>query len=229
VLDARTSAKDPAPVATGHGKQQRSLATREQLVDAARRIFARDGFELARLEDIAAAAGKTRGAFYAHFRDKEDVFFAIFEEDKARDRAQIGLRLGDASSRQERIEALARYLATLVKDRRRMLLNLEFKMYAIRHPHKQKRLADLHAAMCTGCGDTSIDHLLPELRQSDPAFRRAQPAQFGALIDGLALNRLFDAASLDGELVLRYLRAGLESILDDTDPKVSDSQRKPIS
>jgi AcrR family transcriptional regulator len=222
VLDARTSAEKPAaPVATGHGKQQRSLATREQLVDAARRIFARDGFDLARLEDIAAAAGKTRGAFYAHFRDKEDVFFAIFEEDKARDRAQIGLHLGDASSRQERLEVLAHYLSTLIKDRRRMLLNLEFKMYAIRHPHKQKRLADLHRAMCTGCGDTSIDHLLPELRQSDPALRRAQTAQFGALIDGLALNRLFDAASLDPEMLLRHLRAGLDSILDNPDPEAN--------
>ena len=180
--DAKISAQDPVrPVAPGHGKQQRSLATREQLVDAARRIFARDGFELARLEEIAAAAGKTRGAFYAHFRDKEDVFFAIFGEDKARDRAQIRLSLGEASSREERIEIMARYLATLVKDRQRMLLNLEFKMYAIRHPHKQKRLADLHAIMCTGSGDTNIDYLLPELRQSDPAFRRAQTAQFGAL------------------------------------------------
>jgi len=229
VLDARTSAENPvAPGANGHGKQQRSLATREQLVDAARRIFARDGFELARLEDIAAAAGKTRGAFYAHFRDKEDAFFAIFEEDKARDRAQIGLRLGDATSRQERIEVLARYLATLLKDRRRMLLNLEFKMYAIRHPHKQKRLADLQVAMCTGCGDTNIDHLLPELGQSDPAFRRAQSAQFSALIDGLALNRLFDTASLDPELLLRHLRAGLDLILEQPDPQ-ADLQRSQAS
>jgi AcrR family transcriptional regulator len=230
VPDAKTSAENPAaPVATVHGKRSRSLATREQLVDAARDIFARDGFELARLEEIAAAAGKTRGAFYAHFRDKEDVFFAIFEEDKARDRAQISLRLSNASSRQERIEILARYLATLIKDRRRMLLNLEFKMYAIRHPHKQKRLADLHTAMCTGCGETNIDYLLPELRQSDPAFRRAQSAQFGALIDGLALNRLFDAASLDPELVLRHLRAGLDSILDNPDPHANEALNTPIS
>ena len=218
--DAKTSAKKLVEVAaTGRSKQQRSLATREQLVDAALQIFARDGFDLARLEDIAAAAGKTRGAFYAHFQDKEDVFFAIFEEDKARDQVQIRSRLSAASSRQERIEILAHYLSTLIRDRRRMLLNLEFKMYAIRHPHKQKRLADLHAAMCTGHGDTSIDNLVPELRHSDPAFRRAQAAQFGALMDGLALNRLFDAVSLDPELVLRHLRAGIDTILDQPNPQ----------
>jgi AcrR family transcriptional regulator len=219
VHDAKTSAEESVDIAgTGRSKQQRSLATREQLVDAARNIFARDGFDLARLEDIAAAAGKTRGAFYAHFQDKEDVFFAIFEEDKARDRAQISTRLSAASSRQDRIEILARHLFTLLKDRRRMLLNLEFKMYAIRHPHKQKRLADLHVAMCTGYGETNIDYLVPELRQGDPAFRRAQAAQFGALLDGLALNRLFDAVSLDPDLVMRHLRVGIDTILDEPNP-----------
>ncbi len=72
----------------GHGqapKQERSRATRAQLIAAAREIFARDGYEMARLEDIAAAAGKTRGAFYAHFEDKEQLFFAIFEDDLTQD------------------------------------------------------------------------------------------------------------------------------------------------
>jgi len=81
----RTTLSRSAVRALGGEKQERSLVTRQELIDAARRIFARDGFEVARLQDIAAAAGKTRGAFYAHFQDKEDVFFAIFEQDIARD------------------------------------------------------------------------------------------------------------------------------------------------
>ena len=64
---------DPSSAA---GKQRRALETRQQLISAARTIFARDGFAEARLEEIAAEAGKTRGAFYAHFRDKEDVLFS---------------------------------------------------------------------------------------------------------------------------------------------------------
>ncbi len=221
MLDAKTSGESlPPPVVILRSKQQRSYATREQLVDAARGIFARDGFELARLEDIAAAAGKTRGAFYAHFRDKEDVFFAIFEEDMERDQAEIRRGLSTASSREERIEVLVQHLAELLKDPRRMLLNLEFKMYAIRRPHTQKRLADLVAAMCLCCAETGIDQLLPELRHSDPKIKRAQAAQFGALLDGLAINRLFDPASLDPELMLRHLRAGADAILDRPDSRI---------
>src|SRR5580658_3485401 len=61
--------------------QQRTEATRRALLDAARRIFARDGFEAARIEEIAGATGHTRGAFYAHFSSKEDLFFALLEQD----------------------------------------------------------------------------------------------------------------------------------------------------
>ena len=212
--DAETFAGNGEELVAALSKQQRSRATRKQLVDAARGIFARHGFELARLEDIAVAAGKTRGAFYAHFRDKEDVFFAIFEEDMARDRERILPPLSAATSRQERAEVLVEHLAALLNDRRRMLLNLEFKAYAIRHPRRTKRLANLVSAMCLCCAETGIDYLVPELRHEDPAIKRAQAAQFGALIDGLAINRLFDPSSLDADRILYQLRAGVKAILD---------------
>ncbi|MDR3727840.1 MAG: TetR/AcrR family transcriptional regulator [Terracidiphilus sp.] len=225
--DSKTSAEVCDYVFGCFSKQQRARATRKQLVDAAREIFARDGFELARLEDIAAAAGKTRGAFYAHFRDKEDVFFAIFEENMAHDQERITPSLSAATTRQERVEVLVQHLAALLNDRRRMLLNLEFKAYAIRHPHRQKRLADLVSAMCLCCAETGIDYLVPELRHKDDAIKHAQAAQFGALIDGLAINKLFDPNSLAPERVLQYLRAGVESILDSSPPETSSDREKP--
>ncbi len=212
--DAKTSAEICEYLAGHFGKQQRARATRKQLVDAAREIFARDGYELARLEDIAAAAGKTRGAFYAHFHDKEDVFFAIFEEDMARDQERIRRPLSAATSREERVEILVRHLAAMLGDRPRMLLNLEFKGYAIRHPQRQKRFSDLISAMCLCCGETGIDYLIPELSHKDPVVKRAQAAQFGALVDGLAVNHLFNPASLDSKQVLELLRTGVEAILN---------------
>src|SRR5579862_4390803 len=83
---ARAAAHGASPAAKDHANkhQQRTAATRRGLLDAARRIFARDGFEACRIEDIAAAAGHTRGAFYAHFSAKEDLFFAIFEREAGR-------------------------------------------------------------------------------------------------------------------------------------------------
>ena len=59
--------------------QQRTEQTRRKLLEAGLRIFVRDGFEAARIEDIAAAAGHTRGAFYANFETKEDLTYALID------------------------------------------------------------------------------------------------------------------------------------------------------
>lgn len=194
-------------------RQDRAIVTRKDLTDAARKVFARVGFELARVEDIAAAAGKTRGAFYANFKDKEDVFFAIFEEDLAHDWAQVGLHLTEASTPEDRIRALALHLSEVIKDRRRMQLVLEFKQYAIRHPRKQKRLAQLHFAMCRRCVETDLNALIPEFACAQQEQKRAQSAQIGAILDGLALNCMFNGGSLSEEQVLRLLRANLRVAL----------------
>jgi AcrR family transcriptional regulator len=54
--------------------------TRRTLLDTARRIFTRDGFQATRTEEIVEESGLTRGALYHHFRDKEDLFRAVHEE-----------------------------------------------------------------------------------------------------------------------------------------------------
>jgi len=53
--------------------------TREQLLDAAERVFRERGVTRTSLAEIAAAAGVTRGAVYWHFRDKADLFAAMCE------------------------------------------------------------------------------------------------------------------------------------------------------
>lgn len=196
-------------------KQERALVTREQLMKAAREIFTRIGFESARIEDIAAKAGKTRGAFYDNFRDKEDVFFAIFEEDIERDQARVIEELSVASNLDQRVEVLARHLEELFRDRQRVLLNLEFKMYVIRHPQKRKRLSQLYAEMSLRCSMTKINTLFPELIGAPVEKRRRLTAEMGAVIDGLALNSLFNPEGLTDTQRKRLLRtASLEALQD---------------
>jgi AcrR family transcriptional regulator len=54
--------------------------TRRALLDTARQVFADNGFQATRTEEIVRRAGLTRGALYHHFRDKEDLFRAVHEE-----------------------------------------------------------------------------------------------------------------------------------------------------
>lgn len=194
-------------------KQERALATREELIKAAREIFARDGFESARIEEIAAHAGKTRGAFYDHFRDKEDVFFAIFEEDIARGQDKVIEEMSQAASLEARVEVLSRHLGELLNDKQRIQLIIEFKMYVIRHPQKRKRLSDLYAEMCLRCSMTKINTLFPEMVRATVEKRRRLTLEVGAIMDGLALNSLFSPENLTDEQRKRYLQVTAEEAL----------------
>jgi AcrR family transcriptional regulator len=59
---------------------QRTAATREALLSAARALFAEHGFAGTPREDIVERAGVTRGALHHHFGRKEDLFLAVFEQ-----------------------------------------------------------------------------------------------------------------------------------------------------
>ena len=53
--------------------------TRQQILLAAERVFYEKGVAHASMEDVARAAGVTRGAIYWHFQDKVDLFNAMME------------------------------------------------------------------------------------------------------------------------------------------------------
>ncbi len=129
--------------------QSRSLDTRQDLLDAARQIFARDGFDLARVEDVARVAGKSRGAFYAHFRDKEDVFLAIFEDELTRDRCSQAEPSCICISTAREIRITTRELVLALKNKTRWLLHLELYLHAHRTLHRSRRLSDVLAGVRT--------------------------------------------------------------------------------
>ena len=210
-------------------KQTRALLTRRKLVASARKIFARDGFEQARIEDIAKLAGRTRGAFYANFKDKEDVFFAIFEEDIAYDTSQIRPRLRELKTADQRVGALCDYLVEMSRNRQRTLLHLEFKLYAIRHPRKRKRLADLHAAMRLRCSLPELNELLPEFDGQTTEKRRAASLTISAFLDGLSFNRLFDPGVLDDSALAQYLRLCVREVLQLGSSKTRGHLRRAIA
>ena len=60
---------------------ERTEATTAALVDAARDLFARDGFEATSLDAVAARAGMTKGAVYHHFDGKRQLFEAVFSRE----------------------------------------------------------------------------------------------------------------------------------------------------
>jgi AcrR family transcriptional regulator len=60
--------------------QRRSREKRDRLVKAGFRVFARDGYEDARISDIARESGISIGAFYHRFGDKKGFFYVLLSE-----------------------------------------------------------------------------------------------------------------------------------------------------
>lgn len=82
-MNELTEAERPVPPPRGHpGK-------RVAILDAAARVFSRDGFAGASIDMIAAEAGVSRQTVYNHIGDKENLFAAVVED--ATDRANAGL------------------------------------------------------------------------------------------------------------------------------------------
>jgi AcrR family transcriptional regulator len=123
----------------------RSKQTRELLLNSAEIVFVRDGFLGAELGEIAAMAGRSKGAIYGHFKSKEDLYFALLEERISRYRGRVEEVLLGCTSQKEISRALTdHFFSAVKKDKAWCRLLLEFKLFAVRNHPAKKRLQKIH-------------------------------------------------------------------------------------
>ncbi|HXJ90942.1 MAG TPA: helix-turn-helix domain-containing protein [Candidatus Binatia bacterium] len=143
-MKKRTALEKARNVERLDGNQLRTRETRALLLKAAEKIFVRDGFEKADLNEIASAAGRTKGAIYAHFKSKEELFVALFEQ-RTRDCAtRFDEMLADSKNLKQNRLILRDLMLSVLDDKAWLLLLLEFKLYAVRNPKSKNRLRALY-------------------------------------------------------------------------------------
>lgn len=176
-------------------------ATRSQLLDAAERVFAEKGVSRTSLNDIAAAAGTTRGAIYWHFKNKADVFNAMMDrvilpmecafEQMGHDAAQDPI----AELRGSMLTAL-RQIATDARIRR----VFEVATHKVEYVDEQLAIKERHLLAYTNCVQATRRSL------EDAAQRRGAPlpvpadvASNGlhAMMSGLIQSWLMDPYGFD--------------------------------
>jgi AcrR family transcriptional regulator len=188
----RSQAVAARPVSAVPSRQQaRTEATRRKLLEAAEKIFARDGFEAARLEDIASLAGYTRGAFYANFQSKEDIFFALLERWVGQRVSEVNALIAQQESPTKLLRALRDHYVQKTQDRRLSLLTLEFKMFAIRHPEAHARLRARQRRLRESAADL-LRRITHVTGRTLPVSFTTAAAGFGAFSSALALEHIVD-------------------------------------
>jgi AcrR family transcriptional regulator len=177
--------------------------TREDLLDAARVLFARHGFNGASVDQIAETAGFTKGAVYSNFDSKEELFLALLERQLDRSVAQLEALL-DQNAPAERASAFVEGVGDLpVLDHDWFLLEAEFLLYAARNPdvtvrdlvadRQQRTRARITELVRRHLDDVGVD-----------ADAESVARMLMALADGLTQAALVDETARDHRRILAF-------------------------
>lgn len=181
-------------------RREQKAKTRTCLLESAARVFSRHGLSGASVEQVADAAGYTKGAFYANFKSKEELFLAMLDERFAeRIQALDEVLASDAPLADQARAGGQELLAYVAGDREWERLFFEFAAHAARDDDFREELVARYR--------TLIDHLAEGLRRraDEVGFEPPGPVgQFALMVfaaaNGMALQQLLDPDSVAEDL-----------------------------
>jgi AcrR family transcriptional regulator len=179
---------------------EQQARTRSRLLSAAARVFSRKGMLKGSIEDVVQEAGYTKGAFYANFASKEDLFLAMLDERFADRLGEVERAFASEESPPEQARhAAADFAHASRADPHYKRLFLEFATYALQEPGfrdellsrfetLRARMAEIYERRAEAYG---IESPVP----IDRVVRMVI-----AMADGWALWRLLEPDDVDDEL-----------------------------
>ncbi len=216
-----TTSADAAPASA------RRSATRAKLLEAAFEVFAEKGLHGASVDDLATAAGFTKGALYSNFATKEQLFGAVIDEQGHRMIAAVREVMDAHADDIDGHRALAPGPGTDVEllsevleglnglGHRWYLLETEFELYGLRSPEGR----DLYAAHCTHFRE-ELGVLLAELLGRKGRRLRVPPAQLAEIVVVVYMNHV-------AQQLLDIVPEGAVGLLDGVLPGIFESFSEP--
>jgi AcrR family transcriptional regulator len=186
-------------------REQSKANTRERLLAAARRVFARSGFHGASVEEIASEAGFSTGALYSNFDGKEDLFLVLMEREIDEHAREISDAVSNRASVSERARGGAQQWMTMIeREPEVVLLFMEFWAYGVRdadvRPKVAARFAQVRELLTSLLADGVREF---DLELDIPAEQLA--VAIDALADGIARQKLTDPDAVPDDLLGRVL------------------------
>ncbi len=199
--------------------ERRRQQTREHLLAAAAEVFAERGFHGASLDEVAAVAGFTKGAVYSNFKNKEDLFLALFKANYDMEMDAIRTVLNDSEVPPE---ARISDFVALIRDqttqagRNFNLLYQEFWLYAARNPEVRKELTRIDDE-----GAQALAEILRAERERVGLEPLASPLHTARIVEvlfrGIAQLRVLEPDVADDEFVeaaIAFVARGLGDPVD---------------
>ncbi|WP_333892949.1 helix-turn-helix domain-containing protein [Mycolicibacterium gadium] len=181
-------------------RERRVEHTRSLLLDAAEEVFAEKGFTPASLDDIARAAGYTKGAIYKHFATKEDLFLAVSDRYWRRyfdNFAEVMASAKQVGPRE--FDEIAKRWRKLSRDRgaEHAALGHEFTLYLLRNPEARERVAAKRSEVVKALAKFIVDGmdrlggtlLIPPLTFAQVLVATSDAVVLGSELDDVDLYR----------------------------------------
>jgi AcrR family transcriptional regulator len=181
-------------------RREQQERTRCRLLEAAGRVFARRGLANASVDEVAADAGFTKGAVYANFGSKEELFLAMLDARFAERLAEMDRALSTDEPPEQQARTAARDFVDYLKgDPEWEQLFFEAGLHASRNPRFAEQLTASYAAMRDRMAE--ILRARAESAGFDPGVPFDQLAMMiFAMGNGVAFERLVEPGAVPDDL-----------------------------
>ena len=102
-------------------RAREGTARLDAILGAAEKVFARDGYQQARMDDIAATAELSKGTLYYYFKSKDAIFVRLLERESDKVFEEIRRRIPETSSFHEALDQTVRFYLEYFEDNRGFL------------------------------------------------------------------------------------------------------------
>jgi AcrR family transcriptional regulator len=198
-------------------QQLRVQETQARLLEAAEEIFVRDGFEGAQLDQIAAMAGRSKGAVYTHFKNKEDLFLALFEHRTRSSIERLTNIVRKCPDRKQALAAFRDFYLGFVRDKAFSILTLEFKLYALRHPESKERFRRAFEMSKANTDTRFYVQMFGQLARGTRTDNDLSLAALGPILSGLILESNFEPEVLSKKGLGRLLGRIFDALFPNAD------------
>jgi AcrR family transcriptional regulator len=181
-------------------RAERAARTRKLLMAAASKVCAKHGLERASIDEVAEEAGFTKGAFYANFRSKEELFLAMLDERFAEQLAKLDARMaGEGEISDQARDAAVDFAHELSDDPEWMRLYFQFAAHAARDEGFRAELVTRMRALRARFAE--IFERRGQRFEHEPLVDPDQLALMAdVIVDGFAVHKLLDPEDFPDEL-----------------------------